>query len=315
MKKTITKFVIALGLFAASLLCINNTEEVYAMDAELRITPTSFNYELDPGETVTGSFELKNIGDFALDYSVKASPYYTESDDKGKVDVRYDVENSYTQIADWVTFDKDSGTLGADEAVKISFVIKVPSDAPGGGQYTALLASTRGRKSENDSNKEGINVGEVTSLGPVVYAKVNGETRKTGEILKNETNGFLFNPPISVNSIVKNTGNIHTKATYIMRVYPFFSEESIYNNEDNPITVPVLPNTTRYYELSWGADQGAPSIGIFKVQSEVKIFDEVSKIEQVVIICPMWVLILISIFILAVIFWIISRAKARKAEK
>ena len=74
----------------------------------------------------------------------------------------------------------------------------------------------------------------------------------------------------------------------------------------------ILPESKQYYSLSW---DNAPSIGIYRAVSEIKYLDKVDKIEKLVIICPMWVLILILVFIAAVVFWLVSRAKARKAEK
>lgn len=310
MNRHITKFVVALGIFMAGLLCLNKTEEASAINVKLRASPTSFDYTLNPGETISGSFKIRNEGPTEIDYDVFAKPYYTESEKGGGLNVRYDIENDYTRIASWVTFDKESGHIAPDDTAEINFTIKVPTDVPGGGQYTALLISTDGKHSEQ--KKEGININETVSLGPIVYAKINGHTRETGEIDKNEISGFLFNPPFTVNSIVKNTGNVHAKATYVMRVFPLFGGESIFNNEDNPDTVMLLPGTTRYYELAWDADHGAPSIGIYKVQSEIKIFDQVSKVEKTVIVCPMWVLILIIVFVLAAVFWIIFRIRARK---
>ena len=312
MKKSITKFVVAVGLFAAGLLGISHVEEVSALDAYIRVSPTSFNYDLKPGETVSGKFEIKNLSEHELNYDLKAAPYFMETDDTGKVNYRYDLENDYTRIKDWVTFDKTSNTLDANSSVDVNFTISVPMDVPSGGQYVALLATTSDKQSDSSANgNNSANIGEVMQIGPIVYAKIAGDTRETGEILKNETNGFLFNPPITTSATVKNTGNVHTKASFIMRVFPFFGGESIYNNEEDPATVVVLPGATRYYNLSWDT---APAIGIYKVESEVKIFNEVSKIERTVIICPMWVLILIAVFILAVIFWIVSRVRARKAE-
>ena len=312
MKKSITKFVVAVGLFAAGLLGISHAEEVSALDAYIRVSPTSFNYDLKPGETVSGKFEIKNLSEHELNYDLKAAPYFMETDDTGKVNYRYDLENDYTRIKDWVTFDKTSNTLDANSSADVNFTISVPMDVPSGGQYVALLATTSDKQSDSSADgNNSANIGEVMQIGPIVYAKIAGDTRETGEILKNETNGFLFNPPITVSATVKNTGNVHTKASFIMRVFPFFGGESIYNNEEDPATVVVLPGATRYYNLSW---DNAPSIGIYKVESEVKIFNEVSKIERTIIICPMWVLILIIVFILAVIFWIVTRVRARKAE-
>lgn len=311
MKSHISKFVVALGLFMAGVVGLSWSENAFATKIHLRINPVSLEHELDPGGTASGSFNVNNDGDNVIYYHAKATPYYLTSTDDGGLDVSYDKESTYTQIANWVTFENPDGEIAPNSQVEIKYTISVPKDAPGGGQYSALLVAASDIKDED--LKEQTSVSEIANVGPVVYAKVSGDIITTGEIISNEINGFLFNPPITASTKVKNTGNVHADATYILRVFPIFGGESIYNNEEHPGTATLLPGSTRYFTASWSADEGAPSIGIYKVQSEVKIFDEVSKVEKVVIICPVWVLILIAVFILAMIFWIVSRAKARKA--
>ncbi len=307
MNKHFLRYLLSLGLLVSGIIAVNRIDNASAKEINIQVSPASFEYSFEPGETISGEFTFTNRGDTTIDYEAKSSPYQSTADDNGGQKVDYETENNYTQISKWVTFsDNSNGTLNPGEDARIKFTISVPKDVPAGGQYTALLVNS---KASVEKSSNGTDITENASIGPVVYAKVNGATRETAEIIKNDMDGFIFNPPITVNSIVKNTGNVHAEATYIMRVFPFFGSESIYNNEENPSTVMVLPEATRYYNLSW---DGAPAIGIYKVQSEVKIFDQVSKIEKIVIICPMWVLILIGVFILAVIFWIISRAKSRK---
>lgn len=314
MKKIIFKAGILAAVFSAIAICgFANSTDVSATKVHLRITPVSLEHEMNPGTTKSGTFTVYNDADNTLHYNVSASPYYVTSKDDGGLDVSYNKESTHTQIVDWVTFTNGSGEIGPNSQVEIGYTVKVPNNAPGGGQYAALLVSAT--DSEGNDLADGSNISEVANVGPVLYAKISGDIITTGDILSNDINGFLFNPPITASSKVQNTGNVHADATYIMRVYPIFGGESIYNNEEHPGTATLLPDSTRYYTTSWTADEGAPSIGIYKVQSEVRIFDQVSKVEKVVIICPMWVLILIIIFILAVIFWIVSRAKARKAEK
>ena len=308
MNKRFSGYLIAVGLLMSGIIAINRVNDAVAKEINIQVSPASFEYSLNPGEIVNGEFLFVNRGDMTIDYEAKATPYSSTSDtENGGQKVDYQTESNYTQITKWVTFsDNSKGVLAPGEDVKISFSVSVPKDVPNGGQYAALLVESKASRSNPE---DGTSIAENASIGPVIYAKVNGSTRETAEIVKNDTNGFIFNPPIVVDSIVKNTGNVHTKASYIMRVYPFFGGESIYSNEDNPSTVMVLPDASRYFSLSW---DGAPAIGIYKVQSEVRIFDQVSKIEKIVIICPMWVLILIIAFILAVIFWIVSRIKTRK---
>lgn len=312
MKKHLSFAVFGLGLFAAVIMGVSHTEDASAAKMSMRITPKVYNLELEPGKTYTEEFRLSNDGDLATNFNVKPTPYQIDDND-GKYEAIYNVKNEYTEMVDWMEIVEGAkGRLEPGEETTIRFTIKVPDNAPGGGQYVTPLVTT---EQDVESKSEGMSIGQNLSIGPVIYAMVNGTTKKDAKIISNDTNGFMLNPPFVFNATVKNEGNIHTHMTQIVKIFPFFGGESIYNNEENPSTALVLPGTTWYNSISWGADQGAPSIGIYKVESEVKIFDEVSKIEKLVIICPMWVLILVIVFILAVIFWIISRVRARKSAK
>lgn len=310
MKKHLSIAVFGLGLFMATIIGVSRTENVSATKMSIRVTPKTYNLTLEPGKTYTEEFEVRNDGDMATSYFTEVKPYQVDDSEEAKYSAVYDVKNGYTEIIDWINvIEGKEATIEPGESATVKFSITVPMDAPGGGQYATPLVTT---KQNVESNSKGASIGQNLSIGPVIYAKVNGATRTDGKIISNDTNGFLFNPPISANVTVKNEGNVHTDMIHTMKVFPIFSGESIYSNEDNPSRAVILPNTTRYNSISWTTEQGAPSIGVFKVQSEVKIFDEVSKIEKIVIICPMWVLILVIIFLLALIFWLISRAKSRK---
>ena len=311
MNKHISKFVLALGFFVAGVISLNRVEDVSAGQVHLKVTPVSFEYDLDPGSSQNGTFIVSNKGDKTVYYNTKATPYYATDGKDGGIDVSYDKKSTHTQIADWVTFESPTGQIEPNSSIEVKFTINVPEDAPGGGQYAALMISN-----SDDSPKEsdGISISEIANIGPVVYAKVSGDITTKGEILSHNVDGFRFEPPISASSTVHNSGNVHAEATYTLRVFPLFSSESIYNNEEKPASITVLPDSTRFYTVAWTTENGAPSLGIFKVESEVKIFDEVSKIEKTVIICPIWVLISVGVFIIALVFWIVFRVKSRKGE-
>ena len=70
-----------------------------------------------------------------------------------------------------------------------------------------------------------------------------------------------------------------------------------------------MPESERYNVQEW---KGAPMIGIFKVRQTVSIFGDVSVVEKIVVLCPLWLLFVIIAAILFIIFWIISKLKSRK---
>lgn len=277
-------------------------------DYRLQVTP-SFNEieeSLKPGGTYTGKFKIQNTGSKEFRYEIDFSPY-SIADENYNIDSK--TESDYTQMSKWITVDKPAGTIASDETIEIEYTIRVPRDVAAGGQYALINVKML---TDNDNEQtEGSAFKVIQQIGFRVLASINGTTRKTAAITDNKVPGFIFNPPITVSSVVNNSGNIHAKATYVLQVFPLFGDEEVYTNEENPVELTILPETKRYNELSW---DGAPHLGIFRVKQTVKIFDEVSVTEKLVFLCPIWFLFIVLLLIFCVIFWIVSRVRSRRKE-
>lgn len=282
-------------------------DSVYADETEkapihIQVSPTKQKLALEPGSSYVGSFKVQNVGALEFTYTVSATPYAVTNEE---YDPNYDQLTSYNQISKWITFDKDteSGKLQPGETVDVAFTVNVPEDAPAGGQYAALMAQTE------DGNDESANIQVVHRVGMILYATVPGATRATGEIISNNINSFFFNPPISMSSLVKNTGNIEQSATYTYNIWPLFSNEAIFSNAESPQTLDIMQDTSRFNSISW---EGAPHLGIFTVEQTIEFAGQVSTNKKLVVICPLWLLFLIFVLIFFMIFWLISRAKDRQ---
>lgn len=271
------------------------------------VSPTFTKVDLDPGETYSGSFNIGNRGSETFDFKIYADPYEEVGDN---AEPTYGNQTKYTQIVDWITFDKEKATVAPGEKVKINFTVNVPNDAPAGGQYAALIAEADNEKKNGDVQIEGI-----TRVAHLLYASVNGETNDCAKIESNTINTFMFEPPISVSSLVSNCGNVHQSITYTMKVTPLFSDNVIYTNEDDPVVRVVLPEARRFNTISWTKEDGAPMFGIFNVEQTVKVGKESLTEKKLVFVFPLWLIILVLVFIAAVIFWLVSRARARKSSK
>ncbi len=284
---------------------ILNSTPVFAEDegvTRIQISPTKQKISLTPGSNYSGTFKVMNIGVGDFDYSVEATPYTVSGEN---YEGNYDSKNNYTQIAEWITFDKKTGHLGPGETANVTYYVKVPTDVPAGGQYAALMAQT------DSGNADNATVRVVHRVGMILYAAVPGETRASGEIVKNTVNSFYFDPPITVSSLVKNTGNIEQTATYTTNIWPLFQKETAFSNADNPLTLDIIPETSRFNSITW---DGAPSLGIFYVEQTIDFAGETSKVGKLVLICPLWLLFIIFALLFFIIFWLVSRSKDRKRE-
>lgn len=282
----------------------NTTVSAYSDTAPyIGIAPAKAAMELVPGETYTGSFQVTNPGEVDFDYTISVKPYMVYGQEYLQ---NFETENSHTLIKDWVAFTSTSGHLEPHAASEpIFYTITVPEEIKVCGQYAAI-AATAAPKGGNDSG-----IVNVTSAAMIVYAAIDNCEANLGgniHIIENKIPTFLLAPPLTTTSLVENDSNIHIDATYTLQVYSFFTGEEVYSNEEDPMTSIIMPETSRFKAQTW---ENTPILGIFRVRQTIKVYDQESVEEKIVIICPLWLILLVLFAITMTIFWLRSRAKNR----
>lgn len=304
-KKKWASLVFALVAFFGALVSFGRASAAEEVDYHLGIAPTQSNLgSVQPGESYSGEFKIRNHGKKAAEYEIDFAPYSVKNESYDPV---YDEQSVYTEISKWITVSTEGGTIEPGQEQVINFTVNVPADTHGGAQSAIIVV----RLVQDGDDSAETSVQTVQQLGYLVFGNVDGEVTKTGKILENKVPTFLFNPPIFGTSVVENTGNVYTAAQYTLQVFPLFSDEEVYTNEEKPEDSIIFPETKRFNQIQW---EGAPHLGIFKVRQTVKIFDEESVTEKVVFLCPIWFLFIVLLLIFCIIFWLVSRAFRRKKE-
>lgn len=282
----------------------------------LTVTPMNQEMVLVPGDTYEASFKLSNPSSQTEDvyYDLSIEPFYIMDDGT----IAYESQNGSGDIVNWVSFKVPTeGKLSPNEVTTVVFEIKVPNDAPAGGQYVSIVATMMNKteKEQKDENSEEngdvpqMTIKEIRRIAHLFYAEIEGNSFKTGEILSANVPSFLLSGNITASSSIKNTGNVHGKAYYKMQVFPLFSSEEVYTNEEDPETHTILPDQTLYSESVWDK---TPGIGIFNVVYSVEFAGSTAKVERLVIICPLWLLFIILFAVAALIIWILFNVSKRK---
>lgn len=309
-KNNIRTMLSAIALIVCGIVgVIANNITVYAAGRAIALSPMSQRIILAPGETYTGGFTVANPASATEDlrYLVEVVPFYPVSRNEGRDDygdADYTTKSSYNSIVDWITIDNPIGIIQPDGNVTVTFEVTVPENVPAGGQYAAFLVR---ENPEAIGIDDSVSVNEIMQMAHIIYAEVTGETVREGKILDNSFPSFLLDNTLNATSMVRNDGNIHTDAEYILQVWPLGSDEEICTNEENLDTELVLPNTQRYHLETCQL----PSVGIFRAKHTVKIFGEESVVEKMVIVCPIWLLFLIIFIIIALIIWIVMKVRSR----
>lgn len=275
-------------------------------DYRLQISPSQADLgQVTPGSTYTGKFSVQNTGAKPYSFTAEVVPYSVSDTD---YDPLFDFPSDYTLLTEWITFSSDTNTVQPNSSVDIEYTVKIPKDAPAGSQNAAIAVTM--------DAEAGSGVTTLQRVAFIMFSNVEGTTIKKGSITSNKVPGFVFSAPLKVTSTVRNDGNVYVPATYLLEVRNFFNNSLEYSNstyQDGKEVIPnfaIFPDTSRFTEITW---DDAPSIGVFKVKSVVTILDQVSIVEKTVIICPLWLIVVIALFLGLAIFWIVTRIMKRRS--
>ena len=290
-------------LFTITTLSLSLLPIKSANAGSFSVSPMFQNASLVPGETYHGTFKVTNPNTNKNDFHYKLTIQpFSHSEANEAV---FENNGDYNQITNWIKLESDEGVIEANSTEEIRFSIETPSDAPAGGQYVAIMVSS----AENNSVAGAVNLDTKYQISHLIYADVAGETVRKGEINDVNVPGFLFKGNISGSSKITNKGNVHSRATQTLQIFPLFSEEEVYTNEENPESVFIMPESTRLSSAEW--DQ-TPSIGIFHVIYNVEFEGVNQKVDKMVIVCPLWLLFILAVIIFLIIFKILSGKKEKK---
>lgn len=275
----------------------------------LAVSPGLIEVALTPGEVYEGDFSVLNpaTADVVSRYSISAAPlnFFDES-----YTPTFSDPSDYNQIVDWIEIESPKGELAPQEKRTVHYKITVPADAPAGGQYASFLVAAEDTGSSDQT--ESVAVSAKSQIAILLYSTVAGETREEGTVIENNVSFFYLDRPIKTSSLVINSGNVHIPAKYTLRVYPLFSSEEIYTNEESPKISSVIPDTTLYNEKVW---EDTPLLGIYRIEQEIDFADKYSVKSTIALVAPTWFVVLVLLFLAAVIYAFVDRAKKRKQEK
>ena len=274
-----------------------------ASAATFSVSPMYQLISLVPGERYVGNFEIVNPGENTFDfyYSLRVEPFSVDEANSPSLEANGD----YNRIVDWIELPEPTGVVAPNDHVEARFIIDVPEDAPAGGQYASIVISSDQYRVDNSS----VDLREVYETAHILYTDVAGETVRKGSITDVSVPGFMLNGQITGSANIHNEGNVHSKAKQTMQIFPLFSSEEVFTNEEEPKETWIMPERTVFSSVKW---DGTPSVGIFHVIYNVEYEGVESKVDKLVIVCPLWLLFLILLAIFLLIFRILSAKKKDK---
>ena len=277
-------------------------------DINMTVSPMRESVILNPGDVYKSAITVSNPGYSEQDlyYHVEVKPFYVD-ENYNPVFERIDGVDKQL-LNEWVKITaNETGTVAPNESKIVEYEITVPDSAPAGGQYACLSVITDVKPSEEGS----INIAEGLAINHVILAEVTGRTIESGEILDAGVANMRIGDKVMAYSEVKNTGNVHGLAKYILTVKSPFTGEVIYTNNGEEDRY-VLPDRELYNETTWNE---TPMVGIFNVDYTVEFQGMTSDIHRLVVVCPWWLIFMVILGIILLVLRVVSLVKLQKATK
>lgn len=241
----------------------------------LTVSPPVKELAGNPGETVQYIVKLYNETKDAVTVKSMATNFTAKENGAGEPDfsdLGTEKEATY-DLASWMSLPEGAISINPLDWQTVIINIEIPKDAEPGGHYAAAFFTPT---KKDATSADGISVDYKT--GSLALLTVTGEAKQGGSVksfvLKNSKSFFEY-VPVNMELRVENTGNVHFKPGGAIEIKNIFNKKSaelaVINSEEGGN---VLPNSTRRYDIVWGAqdEKNMPQSFWQKVQYEFKNF-------------------------------------------
>ncbi|MEX1051799.1 MAG: DUF916 domain-containing protein [Patescibacteria group bacterium] len=222
---------------------------VNAQDSvRITISPTSFDFGLNPGAIETNVIKVTNPSQSDLELEVDVENIIG-ADELGKIQLSE--EETEFSLSSWVTFTPERFRLKAGENRTVSYTIRVPANAEPGGHYGSILVGTIAAEGTATGSQT------VQRLGSLLLVRVAGQANEKAvtanfspktfvgewEEIKSSDNTTTFyiprqemldeekastyfnNGPIAFDLRIKNNGNVHIRPSGFVTIYNIFGKK------------------------------------------------------------------------------------------
>lgn len=315
---------ISLGLASLAVVASMGTALVGAQATSgsgngFRLSPVRSELTIEKGKSTVLTINIENPTDVQTTVQAVINDFISSDKENGEPRLILDdtgetPKNSFKELVQPL----DDVVLGPREKKDIDVTIAVPADASAGGYYGAIRfvpASTTGSG----------NVGLTASVGSIVLVRVPGNLTERLELVQlsaaqnNNAKSFFMSGDVSALIRLKNTGDIHVQPFGKVQVKNMFGKvvgEYELNSTDPRAN--ILPDSTRKFvdALPDNNFLGRYTIvaNIGYSQGSGELISSTASFWYM----PLWaIIVLIALIVLVVagIYWMVRKRKARKQHK
>lgn len=286
-------------LLATIITALYSACSVCATDnIRIALQPGIERLSLSRGDVQKNTLKIRNTGAIGYEFRLYTEPFFVDENYEND----FSADNSFTQIRRWIEFEEPKYHLEPGGVIEVSYIVRVPENAPGGGQYCVIFA-------EVEALDGAITV--VNRVGTLIYAKVAGEKVEEGRVEFGKIEFWQTGPQITFYETAINDGNVDYDANTEITVKNVLTKTELNDSIVKPKTKTVLPETERGFEYKIGDI----TPGIYAIQRRAMVFGQEYLDERIVLVLPLWYIVFGVLLIVSVSLLIGTRIHRRRCRK
>lgn len=287
--------------------------------AAITLIPPSFEYSVNPGETITTKVKLFNETTGVLTRHASVTNFRAK-DETGVPD--FLPEERKEGLATWIELGLGPYTIQPGERIEIPVEIKVPADAPPGGHYATIFFSSQNPEPGTEGSQ--VTIGE--KIGSLVLLRVEGEVRESGTIASFSTVGgqtSFSRLPIKFGLRFQNAGNVHVRPSGTVTIRNMLGGTSVELPVNTALNAALPASIRKFDDIAWEKTTNAEERGNFfqEIAREWKNFaigpytatasltygqaDDKSATAATKFFVMPWRALTLSILVIVVIIWLV----------
>ncbi|MDF2460668.1 MAG: exported protein of unknown function [Candidatus Saccharibacteria bacterium] len=176
--------------------------------SSFQVSPPTSNYASDPGGTTKGTIKVTNLTDAPIAIRVTKENFVAKGEE-GQIELVNDANPLYS-LAPWFNVSLPEFNIPAKKTQEVGYTVGIPVNAEPGGRYGAIVFSTVPPKLP--AGQSGAAVQQ--RIASIVFQRINGAANEELKVESFATGNSNYEKgPVKFITRLKNTGNVHEKAT------------------------------------------------------------------------------------------------------
>lgn len=245
LKKTLATTVLVLSILTPAIALVNplitHAQEVRTMT----VIPPTISVNVDPGSYTEGTMKIVNDSSEPLTFTVITQDFVVDNTQGVPNILPPDTLSNKYSAAAWIGLDAQKVTVPPRTRQELSYYVQVPIDARPGGHYAAVVFNPDATGGEDQASGAKVEA----QIGTLFLVNVKGTITERAEVSRFTTKGFYEYGPATIDTQIKNLGDLHITPKGFITVSNMFGKQAY--------TVPleernIFPGAGRDFETSFG---------------------------------------------------------------